>query len=385
MPARTVPCLLVFEDGDVYRGTHYGHHGESCGEVVFNTALSGYEEVVTDPSYKGQIVVMTYPLIGNYGINEPDMESRGCFLAGFVIKELVADRQQPARDLGSLELARGARHRRARRRRHAGHRGSRCGQSGSLRAIVSSTDTDPASLLKKVRAWPGLNGLDIAKDVTCDKPFAWTEDLSGPFLPQLPAPSGSRPRLAVMDFGIKRNMLRGLRATGFDVTVFPAQTTAAQILEHAPDCLFLSNGPGDPEPIGYAIKTIRTLTGKGLPTFGICLGHQLVGLALGGKTVKMKFGHHGANQPVMDLTTGKTEITSQNHSYMVDPTTLDLGAVEITHENLNDRTVEGLRHRELPLFTVQYHPEAAPGPRDAFYLFKRFRELVDKSRGVAAH
>jgi carbamoyl-phosphate synthase small subunit len=383
MTNRPTACLLVFEDGDVYRGTHFGFHGESCVEVVFNTALSGYEEVLTDPSYKGQIVVMTYPLIGNYGINEPDMESKGCYLAGFVIKELspVVSNQRSTHDLSGW-LA---------QQKIVGLAGVdtraivlKVRQMGSQRAIVSSTDTDPASLLKKVKAWPGLNGLDVAKDVTCEKPFAWTEDLSGPFLPQLPASSGPRPRLAVYDFGIKRNMLRGLRATGFDVTVFPAQTPAAQILEHAPDCLFLSNGPGDPEPIGYAIKSIRTLVNKGLPTFGICLGHQLVGLALGGKTVKMKFGHHGANQPVIDLTTGKTEITSQNHSYMVDPTTLDLGMVEITHENLNDRTVEGLRHKELPLFTVQYHPEAAPGPRDAFYLFKRFRELVDKSRGAAS-
>ena len=383
MPNRPAPCLLVFEDGDVWRGTHFGFHGESCGEVVFNTALSGYEEVVTDPSYKGQIVLMTYPLIGNYGINEPDMESRGCYLAGFVIKELspVVSNQRATSDLSSWLAARGI----------VGLAGVdtraivlKVRQAGSQRAIISSTDLDPASLLAKVRAWPGLNGLDVVKDVTCDKPFAWNEGLSGPFLPQLADTEGKRPRLAVLDFGVKRNMLRGLRATGFDVTVFPGTTTAAQIIEFAPDCLFLSNGPGDPEPVGYAIETIRTLTKRALPTFGICLGHQLVGLALGGKTVKMKFGHHGANQPVIDLTTGKTEITSQNHSYMVDPSTLDLGKVEITHENLNDRTVEGLRHKDLPLFTVQYHPEAAPGPRDAFYLFKRFRELVDKSRGVAA-
>ena len=257
-------------------------------------------------------------------------------------------------------------------------------ESGSLRAILSSTDGDPASLLAKVRAWPGLNGLDIVKDVTCERPFAWTEDLTGPFLPKMPDFGPVRPRLAVLDFGIKRNMLRGLVSCGFEVTVFPASTTAAQIREHAPDCLFLSNGPGDPEPVSYAIATIRELVNSGLPTFGICLGHQLVGHALGGRTVKMKFGHHGGNQPVIDLTTGKTEITSQNHSYMVDPTSLDHGLVEITHENLNDRTVEGLRHRELPLFTVQYHPEAAPGPRDAFYLFRRFREMVAESMGAKA-
>ena len=382
MPHRPAPCLLVFEDGDIWRGTQFGHHGESCGEVVFNTALSGYQEVVTDPSYKGQIVVMTYPLIGNYGINEPDMESTGCYLAGFVIKELspVVSNQRSTSDLSSWLAERGI----------VGLAGVdtraivfKVRQAGSLRAIISSTDLDPESLLKKVRAWPGLNGVDVVKDVTCACSADWTEDLSGPFLPQLPDAGGTRPRLAVMDFGIKRNMLRGLRATGFDVTVHPATTPAGKILDTAPDCLFLSNGPGDPEPLHYAIDAIRTLTKKGLPTFGICLGHQLVGLALGGRTVKMKFGHHGANQPVIDLTTGKTEITSQNHSYMVDPNSLDHGMVEITHENLNDRTVEGLRHRELPLFTVQYHPEAAPGPRDAFYLFKRFREMVAKAGASA--
>jgi carbamoyl-phosphate synthase small subunit len=373
--ARRATCLLVFEDGDTYRGTHFGWHGESCGEVVFNTAMSGYQEVLTDPSYKGQIVVMTYPLIGNYGINAQDAESRGCYLAGFVIRELspVVSNQRATQDLSSYLDA----------QKIVGLAGVdtralvlKVRQAGSMRAIVSSTDSDPASLLAKVRAWPGLNGLDVVKDVTCPDRFAWTEGLTGHFLPHLDAPAGGRPRLAVMDFGIKRNMLRGLHSAGFDVTVFPACSSAAQIREVAPDCLFLSNGPGDPEPIGYAISTIRELVNSGLPTFGICLGHQLVGLALGGRTVKMKFGHHGANQPVIDLTTGRTEITSQNHSYMVDPTTLDLGMVEITHENLNDRTVEGLRHKDLPLFTVQYHPEAAPGPRDAFYLFKRFRDLV---------
>jgi carbamoyl-phosphate synthase small subunit len=383
MPARNPPpCLLVFEDGDVYRGTHFGWHGESCGEVVFNTALSGYEEVLTDPSYEGQIVVMTYPLIGNYGINVPDMESSACYLEGFVIKEL-SPRVSNFRSTGDLSswLA---------EHKIVGLQGVdtraivfKVRQAGSLRAIISSVDQDAASLLDKVRAWPGLDGIDVVKGVSIDKPMAWTEGLDSPFLPKLEFSGGARPRLAVYDFGIKRNMLRGLVASGFDVTVFPATTPAAQILEHAPDCLFLSNGPGDPEPLRYAIDSIRTLVNTGLPTFGICLGHQLTAFALGGRTVKMKFGHHGANQPVIDLTTGKTEITSQNHSYMVDPQSLDKGMVEITHENLNDRTVEGLRHKDLPLFTVQYHPEAAPGPRDAFYLFKRFRDLVDQRMAPA--
>jgi carbamoyl-phosphate synthase small subunit len=376
MPKPTpLPCLLVFEDGDVYRGTQFGHHGESCGEVVFNTAMSGYQEVLTDPSYEGQIVVMTYPLIGNYGVNAQDRESDACYLEGFVIKELSpkVSNFRSSQDLSSWLSE----------QRIVGLAGVdtraivfKVREAGSLRAIISSTDTDAASLLDKVRAWPGLNGVDVVKGVTCAKPAPWTQGLDQPFLPKLVAPDEARPRLAVMDFGIKRNMLRGLVSAGFDVTVFPAQTRAEEILEHAPDCLFLSNGPGDPEPVRYAIDTIRTLIRKPIPTFGICLGHQLTAFALGGRTVKMKFGHHGANQPVMDLTTGKTEITSQNHSYMVDKASLDLGMVEITHENINDRTVEGLRHRDLPLFTVQYHPEAAPGPRDAFYLFKRFRDMV---------
>jgi len=377
-------CLLVFEDGDAFGGHHFGHHGESVGEVVFNTAMSGYQEVLTDPSYKGQIVLMTYPLIGNYGVNDEDVESRTCFLSGFVIKELspIVSNFRATRDLPAYLDEHGI----------VGLEGidtravvRKIREAGALKAIVSSTDTDPASLLEKVRAWEGLHGRDVVKDVTCEAPYAWTQGLDEPFLPRakVPGEGERRYRLAVLDFGIKRNMLRGLTASGFDVTVFPADTAAEVIREHAPECLFLSNGPGDPEPVGYAVRTIRALVRSGLPTFGICLGHQLTALALRGRTVKMKFGHHGANQPVMDLTTGVTEITSQNHSYVVDPRSLDPGAVEITHENLNDRTVEGLRHRELPLFTVQYHPEAAPGPRDAFYLFARFRDLVAGRVGAA--
>ncbi len=370
-------CLLVFEDGEVHQGHHFGFDGESLGEVVFNTAMSGYQEILTDPSYRGQIIIMTYPHIGNTGINSEDMESDGCYLQGFVIKELspITSNHRSTQDLDSWLKEKGI----------VGLAGVETRQivrkvreGGELRAIISSTDTDPASLLAKVKAWPGLGGVDIVKDVTRSESEHWTEGLDGPFLPKQTEHSfgDSQPKLAVLDFGIKANMLRGLVADGFDVTVFPATTSADEILEHAPDCLFLSNGPGDPAPVSYAIETIKDLVHKEIPTFGICLGHQLVALALGGKTVKMKFGHHGANQPVIDLTTGQTEITSQNHSFVVDPKSLDSGMVEVTHENLNDRTVEGLAHRDLPLFTVQYHPEAAPGPRDAFYLFRRFREMV---------
>lgn len=376
------PCLLVFEDGEVHRGTHFGHDGESCGELVFNTALSGYQEVVTDPSYRGQIVLMTYPLIGNTGINAEDDESPRCDLAGFVVRELspIVSNQRATQDLSSWLDEQGV----------VGIQGvdtraivRKVREAGSMRAILSSVETDAAALHEKVKAWEGLHGRDIVQEVTCAESYPWTRGLDEPFLPKLDLGSDGRRRLAVLDFGIKRNMLRGLHAAGFDVTVFPASTSAAAVLEHAPDCLFLSNGPGDPEPLGYAIETIRELTRGGLPTFGICLGHQLTALALGGRTVKMKFGHHGANQPVIDLTTGKTEITSQNHSYVVDRDSLDDGEVEITHENLNDRTVEGLRHRDLPLFTVQYHPEAAPGPRDAFYLFRRFADMIAARGGVS--
>ncbi|MFT7462457.1 MAG: carbamoyl-phosphate synthase small subunit [Pseudohongiellaceae bacterium] len=370
-------CFLVFDDGDVHRGSHFGHDGESCGELVFNTAMSGYQEVITDPSYKAQVVLMTYPSIGNYGINSEDVESEGCYLHGFVISELSpqVSNQRAEADLSSYLAEHGI----------VGIAGldtraivRKVRTMGSPRVILSSIDSDPSSLLKKVQAWPGIHGRDMVREVTCSEASAWTQGLDSPYSPKLDHAITGNPRLAVLDFGIKRNMLRGLHHAGFNVTVFPASTTAEAILEHAPDCLFLSNGPGDPEPLGYAISTISTLVQTGLPTFGICLGHQLTALALGGRTAKMKFGHHGTNQPVIDLTTERTEITSQNHSYVVDPGSLDKGMVEITHENLNDRTVEGLRHRDLPLFTVQYHPEAAPGPRDAFYLFGRFSDMVSE-------
>ncbi|GJM22030.1 MAG: carbamoyl-phosphate synthase small chain [Planctomycetota bacterium] len=378
----TKPCLLVLEDGSTFEGTHFGHDGESCGELVFNTAMSGYQEILTDPSYHGQIVLMTYPLIGNTGVNTEDIESDGCDLQGFVVRELspLVSNQRATVDLSTwldeqkvVGLA--GVDTRAIVRKVRTH--------GSLRAILSSVDTDRESLLKKLGGWQGIAGRDLVREVTCDSVHTWTEGLDSPFLPHVERVAVGSPRLAVLDFGIKRNMLRGLAAAGFDVTVYPASTPAAQVIEAAHDCLFLSNGPGDPEPLSYAVDTIRELTQTGLPTFGICLGHQLTALALGGRTVKMKFGHHGANQPVIDLTTERTEITSQNHSFVVEEDSLDAGKVEVTHVNLNDRTVEGLRHRELPLFTVQYHPEAAPGPRDAFYLFRRFAEMV-ASHGTAA-
>lgn len=298
------PCLLVFEDGDVHQGQHFGFHGESVGELVFNTALSGYQEVLTDPSYKDQVVLMTYPSIGNTGINPEDVESDACYLSAFVVKELSprVSNQRATLSLSTWLEQRGV----------VGISGldtraivRKVRTEGSLRVIVSSVDTQPASLRDRVLSWQGTQGRDLVAAVTCAAPYPWTEGLSGPFLPKLAAPRGERPRLSVLDFGVKRNMLRGLHAAGFDVTVYPGTTSAAVIREGAPDCLFLSNGPGDPEPLGYAIATIRELVNGGLPTFGICLGHQLTGLALGGRTAKMKFGHHGANQPVIDRWSGR--------------------------------------------------------------------------------
>ena len=377
----TQKATLVLEDGRSFHGRAFGARDEVGGEVCFNTSMCGYQEVLTDPSYKGQVVLMTYPSIGNYGINREDVESGRCYLHGFVIKELspIVSNQRATTDLSAYLAEQGI----------VGIAGvdtraivRKVRTMGSPRVILSSVEDDPAVLLEKVRAWPGIHGRDLVQEVTCEASYGWEEGLEGPFLPKLDHAITGRPRLAVLDFGIKHNMLRGLHHAGFDVSVHPASTSADAILETAPDCLFLSNGPGDPEPVGYAIETIRSLVHKGLPTFGICLGHQLTAHALGGRTVKMKFGHHGTNQPVIDLTTERTEITSQNHSYVVDPDSLDKGMIEVTHENLNDRTVEGLRHRELPLFTVQYHPEAAPGPRDAFYLFGRFSEMVAEHMGA---
>jgi carbamoyl-phosphate synthase small subunit len=368
-------ALLALEDGAIFWGKPFGTLGETFGEVVFNTNLTGYQEVLTDPSYKGQIVAMTYPLIGNYGLNEADLESVRPQVEGFIVKEGSKRASNWRAQYGleewlqrhgvvgiqGLDTRALTRHIRTR---------------GAMRGAISATDLDPDSLLARVQASPGLIGRDLVCEVTCGGPYAWGDG-------EWRWPTGyakgigdSRQRFCVVayDFGIKRNILRKLVNGGCDVTVVPASTTAAAALKLNPDGIFLSNGPGDPEGVPYAIEAVRQLIGV-KPIFGICLGHQILGLALGGKTYKLKFGHRGGNQPVMHLPTGKVEITAQNHGFAVDAASLP-AEVEVTHLNLNDRTVEGMCHRELPVFSVQYHPEASPGPHDSWYLFERFRTML---------
>jgi carbamoyl-phosphate synthase small subunit len=368
-------ALLALEDGTVFWGNSFGTPGETFGEVVFNTNLTGYQEVLTDPSYKGQIVTMTYPLIGNYGINDADLESRRPQVEGFIVKEGSKRASNWRAQYGleewlqrhgvvgiqSLDTRALTRHLRTR---------------GAMRGAISTTDLDPDNLIARVQGSPGLIGRDLVCEVTCDTPYTWTAG-------EWHWPEGyvddttnlnERFRVVAYDLGIKRNILRKLVHSGCDVTVVPARTTAAEALQLNPDGIFLSNGPGDPEGIPYAIEAVRQLIGV-KPIFGICLGHQILGLAFGGKTYKLKFGHRGGNQPVMHLPTQKVEITSQNHGFAVDADSLP-AAVEVTHLNLNDRTVEGMCHRELPIFSVQYHPEASPGPHDSWYLFERFRVML---------
>jgi carbamoyl-phosphate synthase small subunit len=320
------------------------------------------------------MVVMTYPLIGNYGVNEEHVESRGTFLSGFIVREMspIPSNYRATLSLPEylerqgVQAIEGIDTRRLTRLVRSG---------GSMRAILSTIDLDPESLLRKVRAHPLLDGLDLATGVSCERPYAWTEGHPNEFRPPLPPRHEERLPIVALDFGIKRNILRSLVDSGFDVTVVPATTSAEEILALRPRGVFLSNGPGDPAAVEHAIRTVQGLLGK-LPIFGICLGHQILGHVFGGRTFKMKFGHHGGNQPVMELGAGKVEITSQNHSFAVDPSSLPPD-VEVTHLHLNDRTVSGLRHKTLPVFSVQYHPEAGPGPNDGIYLFGRFRELIE--------
>jgi len=367
-------ALIVLEDGTVFEGVSFGASGERLGEVVFNTSMAGYQEIMTDPSYKGQIVTMTYPLIGNYGVNKEDIESFGPRIEGFIIKEKsrVVSNWRSEKSLGqylkenniigiegvdtrSLTL-----HIRTR---------------GAMKGIISTIDLNPKSLIKKAKDSPGLIGKDLVREVTCKKIYT-AEKVIGKNL-ELKTYSLKLKKVIAMDFGIKYNILRCLIDAGCDVTVVPANTTASEILAKNPDGIFLSNGPGDPAAVIYAIEEIKKLLGK-KPIFGICLGHQLLGLAFGGKTFKLKFGHRGANHPVKDLKTGKIEITSQNHGFCVDINSLDKKDIELTHINLNDNTLEGMAHKKLPVFSVQYHPEASPGPHDSRYLFNRFVQMMEK-------
>jgi carbamoyl-phosphate synthase small subunit len=370
------PAILVLEDGLSFRGRACGAKGERVGELVFNTAMTGYQEILTDPSYRGQTVVMTYPHIGNYGIAPEDDESRGTFLEAFVVRDMC-HRPSNYRSRESLPEY-------LTRRGVVAIEGidtralTRRIRDGVVKAIVSTIDMDERSLLEKVRRAPSLDGVDLASSVTCEKSYEWSDgyvrlDGTTPTKRQ-----GKRYRVTAFDFGVKRNILRGLVETGFDVTVVPARTTAAEVLATRPDGVFLSNGPGDPAAVSHAFPTIRALADKRIAIFGICLGHQILGHVFGATTRKMPFGHHGANHPVQDLSTGKIEITSQNHSYEV---VADRCAeLEVTHRNLNDNSIEGMRHRELPVFSVQYHPEASPGPQDSQYLFGRFRETIEKNQ-----
>ncbi len=368
-------ALLALEDGTVFSGTSFGACAEAAGEVVFNTSMTGYQEILTDPSYCGQLVVMTYPEIGNVGVNPEDVESWRPFVEGFVVKEYweTPSNWRARRSLHAYLLEHGI----------PGIQGidtralvRLLRDKGSLNGVLSTSDPDPERLVEKARALPSMVGQDLVRKVTCAAPYDWTEGDWTIEEGYRPAAADARWFVVAYDFGIKRNILRNLVSAGCRVRVVPADTSAADVLALQPDGIFLSNGPGDPDAVPYAKAVVQELIGK-RPIFGICLGHQILGLALGGRTSKLKFGHHGGNQPVMDLSTRKVEITSQNHGFVVDSDSL-AGIAEVTHVNLNDQTVEGLAHRELPLFSVQYHPESSPGPHDARYLFRRFVQMMEQ-------
>lgn len=376
----TRPAKLALEDGTVFTGVSFGAVGEIDGEVVFNTSMTGYQEILTDPSYRGQIVTMTHPQIGNYGVNLEDLESERPHLAGFIVKENsrvasnfranseLQDYLQQNKIVGLAEIDTRALVRRIR-------------THGAMKGVVSSVDLDDASLVGKAKESPGLVGRDLVREVLPSAPREWTERLShwanleGDR--QTTQTDGSGAHVVALDFGMKWNIARHLVDEGCRVTILPGTATAQDVLDQKPNGVLLSNGPGDPEPVQYAIDTIRALLGK-VPLFGICLGHQLMGLACGARTFKLKFGHRGANQPVLNLETGRVEITAQNHGFAVEEDTLPDDLI-VTHRNLNDQTVAGLRHRHFSAFSVQYHPEASAGPHDSRYLFRKFRQCMDEA------
>jgi carbamoyl-phosphate synthase small subunit len=374
-------ALLALEDGRVFRGRSFGAPGERAGEIVFNTSMTGYQEILTDPSYKGQIVTMTYPLIGNYGVNDEDIESSKPQAEGFVVKEAskITSNWRSLKGLGEylkehnilgiegVDTRALTRHIRT---------------AGAMKSVLSTECLDEAVLVRKAQESPGLIGRDLVKEVTCQKLYQWSavkegEKQSGPGMDKRNSKDNVVFRVVAIDCGIKTNILRMLDSSGCDVTVVPAHTGAEEILTLNPDGLFLSNGPGDPAGVPYVAETIRKLIGK-KPIFGICLGHQILGLAFGGKTYKLKFGHRGGNQPVKDLATGKVSITAQNHGFSVDIESLNKDEIELTHINLNDHTLEGMRHKTSPVFSVQHHPEASPGPHDAGYFFGEFISSMER-------
>ncbi len=374
-------AILALEDGSLFHGRSFTGEGEAVAEVCFNTSMTGYQEVLTDPSYKLQMVAMTYPLIGNYGVNAEDMESARVQVEAFIVKEYQpnysnwrADRSLAdfLNEYGVLGVE-GIDTRRLTRRLRI---------EGAMKGVLSTDVSAPERLVAKARDWAGLDGVDAVAEVTCPAAYRWLDGHPGETvdlgLGRSVWRGGSRFRVVAFDFGVKYNILRHLERMGAEVIVLPASTPAETVERLEPDGVFLSNGPGDPSAVTYAVEAVRAMIGR-RPIFGICLGHQLLGLALGGTTYKLKFGHRGANQPVKDLTTGKVEITAQNHGYCVDLNSLDPADVELTHVNLNDDTLEGFRHKRLPLFCVQYHPENSPGPHDSFYLFGRFAELMSQA------
>jgi carbamoyl-phosphate synthase small subunit len=374
-------AVLALENGTWYRGIAAGADGEAGGEVVFNTSMTGYQEVLTDPSYAGQIVTMTCAEIGNYGVSPGDVESRKPQVAGFIIRDespvasnwraagtlrdyLLANHIVAISDIDTRALTRLLR------------------SSGVMRGVVATGNAlDVAALVDRAQSIPRMEGSDLVREVTSEKAFDWPEEDPDEFGIAPERRASRRLKVAAYDFGMKWNIMRRLSAHGCDVRVYPAGTPAKELLSKGPDGVFLSNGPGDPAPLSYAIDNARALVDSGVPVFGICLGHQVLGLAMGGRTFKLKFGHRGANHPVKNHATGKIEITSQNHGFAVDPDSLPPG-VEVTHTNLYDRTVEGLRHKERPVFCVQYHPEASPGPHDADYLFHDFIRLMEGTGGA---
>jgi carbamoyl-phosphate synthase small subunit len=380
-------AILALEDGSVFQGAGFGAQASACGEVCFNTSMTGYQEILTDPSYKAQIVTMTYPLIGNYGVNEQDVESWKSHVSGFVVRELSPVVSNWRADSSLHEYL--ARH------GIPGIQGidtraltKKLRVRGAMNGFLTTEPMSVEEAVARAKAWPGLEGVDYVKEVTHKQAFAWDEGdeqsarfslvrgnvVVNPRNVREPLPPADIPIVA-LDFGMKYNIARQLRQEGFKVQIVPATATAADVLKHKPAGIFLSNGPGDPSALDYAVNTVNELLKTGLPTFGICLGHQILGQAFGGKTFKLKFGHRGGNQPVKDLNSGKVEITSQNHGFAVDPQSLP-GDVQVDRINLNDQTVEGMRHKTKPVFCVQYHPEASPGPHDSAPLFREFRELV---------